>query len=284
MENVALHIHERISTAAIVRAVQREAIQRELFADPQFPLTQRIEFYQHEMDWANRLILGDSLLVMNSLLERELMAGKVQMVYFDPPYGVNYKSNFQPGLRKPDPSVQDKDENLTREPEQIKAYRDTWVLGVHSYLTYLRDRLVLCRELLAPSGSIFVQISDDNLHHVRELLDEVFGAENFVQFIAFKKKKMPLRETFMAGVADYLLWYSRDREAAKDKFRRLFVETPYGEDSDFNYVELPDGKRMSVAEAIQLYDEVPRHTPLEHRSPSKQLPPSGSAQGTRKAS
>ncbi len=116
VENVALHIHERISTAAIIRAVQRESIQRELFADPQFPLTQQIEFYQHEMNWANRLILGDSLLVMNSLLERELMAGKVQMIYLDPPYGVRFSSNFQPSLRKPDPSVQDKDENLMYRP------------------------------------------------------------------------------------------------------------------------------------------------------------------------
>ncbi len=257
VENVALHIHERISTAAIIRAVQREEPQRELFADPQLPLTQQIEFYQHPMDWANRLILGDSLLVMNSLLERELMTGKAQMIYFDPPYGVNYKSNFQPGLRKPDPSVQDKDENLTREPEQIKAYRDTWVLGVHSYLTYLRDRLVLCRELLAQTGSIFLQISDDNLHHARELLDEVFGANNFVQLVAFKKKKMPLRETFMAGVADYLLWYARDRDAAQEKFHRLFGETPCGEDSDFNYVELPNGKRISVAEVLKVQGEIP---------------------------
>ncbi len=130
VENVALHIHERISTAAIVRAVQREPVQRDLFADPQLPLTQQIEFYQHEMDWANRLTLGDSLLVMNSLLERELMAAKVQMIYMDPPYGQKFRSNFQPTVKKPDPSVQDKDENLTREPEQIKAYRDTWTLGV----------------------------------------------------------------------------------------------------------------------------------------------------------
>jgi adenine-specific DNA-methyltransferase len=123
VENAALHIHERISTAAIIRAVQREPLQRDLFADPQLPLTQQIEFYQHEMNWANRLILGDSLLVMNSLLERELMAGKVQMIYMDPPYGVKFSSNFQPRIDRRD--VSDSDEDLTREPEMIKAYRDT---------------------------------------------------------------------------------------------------------------------------------------------------------------
>ncbi len=141
IENVALHIHERISTAAIIKAVQREEPQRELFADPQLPLTQQIEFYQHEMNWANRLILGDSLLVMNSLLERELMAGKVQMIYMDPPYGVKFSSNFQPRIDRRD--VKDDDDSLTREPEMIKAYRDTWTLGIHSYLSYLRDRLLL---------------------------------------------------------------------------------------------------------------------------------------------
>jgi adenine-specific DNA-methyltransferase len=265
VDTVSLHIHERVSTQAIVKAVKKNgekkgAVQQtlfDLFADPQLPLDQAVEFYQHDMDWANRLILGDSLLVMNSLLQRELMAGRVQMIYVDPPYGVNYKSNFQPTTRKPDPSVQDKDENLTREPEQIKAYRDTWTLGVHSYLTYLRDRLLLCRELLAEAGSIFVQISDENLHHVRELLDEVFGAPNFVQVIAFKKKKMPLRETFLAGVADYILWYAKNRDSAKAKFRRLFVDTPSGEESDFNYVELEDGERITISEGVQRFGSVP---------------------------
>jgi adenine-specific DNA-methyltransferase len=143
------------------------------------PLRQAIEFYQHKHGWTNRLIAGDSLLVMNSLLEKEGMAGKVQMIYIDPPYGIKYGSNFQPFVNKRD--VKDgKDEDLTSEPEQIKAFRDTWELGIHSYLTYLRDRLLLARELLHESGSIFVQISDENVHHVRELMDEVFGAGNFV--------------------------------------------------------------------------------------------------------
>jgi adenine-specific DNA-methyltransferase len=156
---VSLHIHERISTSAILRAVRRpQSIQPDLFGETPLPPAQELEFYRHEVGWANRLILGDSLLVMNSLLVKEGMAGKVQMIYVDPPYGIKYASNFQPRLDRRD--VKDKDEDLTREPEQIKAYRDTWKLGIHSYLTYLRDRL-----LLSESGSIFVQISDENVHH-----------------------------------------------------------------------------------------------------------------------
>ncbi|MDZ7374564.1 MAG: DNA methyltransferase, partial [candidate division KSB1 bacterium] len=156
---VSLHIHERISTKAILRAVRRpEPIQLDLFGDTPLPADQQIEFYRHDVNWANRLILGDSLLVMNSLLVKEGMAGKVQMIYIDPPYGIKYASNFQPRIDRRD--VKDKDEDLTREPEQIKAYRDTWKLGIHSYLTYLRDRLLLARELLTESGSIFVQIND----------------------------------------------------------------------------------------------------------------------------
>ena len=242
-ENVALHIHERISTAAIIKAVQREPLQRDLFADPQFPLTQQIEFYQHEMNWANRLILGDSLLVMNSLLERELMAGKVQMIYMDPPYGVSYKSNFQPTTRKPDPSVQDKDENLSREPEMIKAYRDTWTLGVHSYLTYMRDRLLLCKELLSETGSIFIQISDVNLHHVRELLDELFGSENLFAVIPFRKG-FALAPKGLGGVCDFILWYAKNKELVK--YRQIFKEKIAGGEGRYNAVELSDGTRRRM--------------------------------------
>ncbi len=138
-----------------------------------------LKAYEYPDKWVNRLILGDSLVVMNSLLHYERLGGQVQMIYIDPPYGVKFGSNFQPFVRKRDVSHGD-DEDLTREPEMVKAYRDTWELGLHSYLTYMRDRLLLARELLTPSGSVFVQISDENLHHVRELMDEVFGAENFV--------------------------------------------------------------------------------------------------------
>lgn len=147
---------------------------------------QRItEYYQHNADWRNRLIQGDSLLVMNSLLQREGMAGRVQMVYIDPPYGIKYGSNWQMKLNNRD--VKDNDESLTGEPEMIKAFRDTWELGIHSYLSYLRDRLVLARELLTESGSCFVQISDENVHLVRNLMDEVFGSENFLLLLPSKK-------------------------------------------------------------------------------------------------
>jgi hypothetical protein len=147
----------------------------------QAPLRQALDFYSHEKGWSNRLVSGDSLLVMNSLLTKESMGGKVQMIYIDPPYGIKYGSNFQPFTNKRD--VKDRsDEDLTQEPEMIKAFRDTWELGIHSYLAYLRDRLTVARDLLTESGSIFVQIGDENVHLVRSLLDEVFGSENFVSF------------------------------------------------------------------------------------------------------
>src|SRR2546422_382132 len=150
------------------------------------PLREAIDFYRHRVGWSNRLIAGDSLLVMNSLLEKEALAGSVQMVYFDPPYGIRYGSNFQPFVNKRD--VKDrKDEDLNQEPEMIRAFRDTWELGIHSYLTDLRDRLLLARELLHDSGSCFVQISDENVHHVREMMDEVLGADNFCSIIGFRK-------------------------------------------------------------------------------------------------
>ncbi len=183
---VSLHVHERIDPKTIVEAVRRRngtpaPIQGSLFesAEENPPLREAIDFYQHAHAWSNRLIAGDSLLVMNSLLEKEGMAGKVQMVYIDPPYGIRYGSNFQPFVNKRD--VKDgSDEDLTQEPEMIRAFRDTWELGIHSYLTYLRDRLLLARELLHESGSCFVQISDENVHLVRNLMDEVFGITNFV--------------------------------------------------------------------------------------------------------
>ena len=177
VDPVALHIHERVSAKAIVKVAERENVQRELFADPQLEYLEAVQFYQHDVDWTNRLILGDSLTVMSSLAEREDLAGKVQMIYIDPPYGIKFASNFQPTVFQRD--VKDKEGDLTREREQIKAYRDTWTLGVHSYLAYLRDRLFVAKELLTDSGSIFVQIGDENVHRVRCLLDEVFGSENF---------------------------------------------------------------------------------------------------------
>jgi adenine-specific DNA-methyltransferase len=207
VDPVALHIHERVSTQAILKLAQREPLQRSLFADPELEYRQAVQFYQHDMDWANRLILGDSLTVMHSLARREDLSGKVQMIYIDPPYGIKFASNFQSEVGKRD--VQDKESDLTREPEQVKAYRDTWTLGVHSYLEYLRDRLIIARDLLTDSGSIFVQISDENLHRVRAIMDEVFGDANFARMLAFKKTGYQ-SSILVSSNFDYILWYAKD--------------------------------------------------------------------------
>jgi adenine-specific DNA-methyltransferase len=218
--------------------------QRIMFGETPLPADKQIEFYQHEVGWANRLILGDSLLVMNSLLVKEGMAGKVQMVYIDPPYGIKYASNFQPRIDRRD--VKDKDEDLTREPEQIKAYRDTWTLGIHSYLTYLRDRLLLARELLTESGSIFVQINDENLHLVRCLLDEVFGRENFVSVISFAKTSGFESKT-LSRAGDYLLWYTKRIEEIK--YRQLY------------WYKTEDTSGYSKTKEGQLYSSGPLFSP-----------------------
>ena len=185
-----LFIHERLSTKAIIetlRGHKKGHEQLELFADPQHSIPDQVlKAYEHRDKWVNRMILGDSLVVMNSLLHYEGMGGQVQMIYMDPPYGIKFGSNFQPFVRKRDVKHHD-DDHMTYEPEMVQAYRDTWELGLHSYLTYMRDRLLLCRELLTPSGSIFIQISDENLHHMREVMDEIFGAENFIAIITFQK-------------------------------------------------------------------------------------------------
>jgi adenine-specific DNA-methyltransferase len=215
VEPVALHIHERVSTQAILRAAKRVDIPRDLFADPQLSYRDAVKFYQHDVDWANRLILGDSLQVMASLAAREDLAGRVQMIYMDPPYGIRYGSNFQPDITNKD--VKDKDSDLTREPEMVKAYRDTWELGVHSFLTYLRDRLAAAKTLLSDRGSIFVQISEDNIHRVRLLLDEIFGSANFVSLISFQTTSGFADAKGLSRMGDYLLWYARDRSKVKVK-------------------------------------------------------------------
>ena len=252
---VSLHVHERIDPRTIIEAVRKkngpgQPQQLTLFEEErQEPLREAIEFYRHKHGWSNRLVAGDSLLVMNSLLEKEGMAGKVQMIYIDPPYGIRYGSNFQPFVNKRD--VKDgKDEDLTAEPEQIRAFRDTWELGIHSYLTYLRDRLLLARELLTESGSIFVQISDENVHHVRELMDEVFGAGNFCSVISFVKtggKGGALLDT----VNDFLVWYAKDKD--RIKFRQLYFPKIFGKEKTASYVwiESPDGlerRRLTTTE------------------------------------
>ncbi len=221
---VSLHVHERIDPRTVIEAARRRngPLQGSLFELPEEnpPVRSAIEFYKHRHNWTNRLVAGDSLLVMNSLLEKEGMAGKVQMVYIDPPYGIRYGSNFQPFVNKRD--VRDgRDEDLTQEPETIRAFRDTWELGIHSYLSYLRDRLLLARELLTDSGSCFVQISDENLHHVREVMDEVFGRRNFVAQITYKVTSGFERRLGPRRIQAYIIWYAKNPD--KCKFRRAFV-------------------------------------------------------------
>jgi len=240
-----LFLHERHSTKAILATLKGHErdrqIELDLFGDPNLPLHQQLEAYEHRGGWVNRLILGDSLVVMNSLLEYEGLAGDVQMIYVDPPYGVKFGSNFQPFVRKRE--VQHgPDENLTREPEMVQAYRDTWELGLHSYLTDLRDRVLLARELLATTGSIFVQISDENVHYVRTILDEIFGSENFVTEIIVQKTG-GLTQAFLPRTFDILLWYAKDRERAK--YRQLFLPRS-ADPKDYQYVEEADGSRRAL--------------------------------------
>ena len=246
IDTVSLHVHERVDPASILAAVRKvmkgegkvkgisPTIQPGLFDAPfeNVPLREAIDFYRHERGWANRLVSGDSLLVMNSLLQKESMAGKVQMIYIDPPYGIKYGSNFQPFTNKRD--VKDrKDEDLTQEPEMIKAFRDTWELGIHSYLTYLRDRLLLARELLNETGSVFVQISDENMHLVSNLLDEIFGSANFVALITFRKTSITFATQRLGGVSDYILWYAKDIN--KYKYHALYKEKQVGGEGATNY-------------------------------------------------
>jgi adenine-specific DNA-methyltransferase len=267
---VSLHVHERVEPRTIIEAVKRKnggGEQRMTLFDTERaePLRQAVEFYRHPHGWSNRLVAGDSLLVMNSLLEKEGMAGKVQMIYIDPPYGIKYGSNFQPFVNKRD--VKDgKDEDLTAEPEQIRAFRDTWELGIHSYLTYLRDRLLLARELLTESGSIFVQISDENLHLIRNLMDEVFGCKQFLAVVCFKKTGYQAAADLPSNF-DYLCWYARDRERLK--YRQLSI--PKLESSAFVgqdlWLETKDGtrRRLTQDEASDLEAVVAKARVFRHK-------------------
>ncbi len=265
VDTVSLHVHERIDPMSILSAVRKGAEtdsrtkatkpadeaklrQGSLFAAPfeNLPLRDAVDFYRHDKGWANRLISGDSLQVMNSLLVKESMSGQVQMVYIDPPYGIRYGSNFQPFVGKRE--VKDKsDADLTQEPEMIKAFRDTWELGIHSYLAYLRDRVLLARDLLSESGSIFIQISDENVHHVREVMDELFGPENFVAQITVQKTTSAT-SAHLSGVADYLIWYAKSK--ADVKFRTLYrlKELDGAGAEHYKLAQLPNGRRAPVAE------------------------------------
>ncbi|MCZ6803109.1 MAG: site-specific DNA-methyltransferase [Proteobacteria bacterium] len=219
-----LFVHERLSTQAILETLKghkrdKQVDMFDLFGEHEMPLHEKLlKAYEHKNGWVNRMILGDSLVVMNSLLHYESLGGQVQMIYIDPPYGVKFGSNFQPFVRNRDVK-HNEDDDMTREPEMVKAYRDTWELGLHSYLTYLRDRLLIARELLDVKGSIFIQISDDNVHHVREIMDEIFGEDNFVSQIVFKTTGGFETKT-ISTQGDFILWYAKDKNNVK--VRKLF--------------------------------------------------------------
>ena len=265
----SIHIHESIKPHSIISHVMKEyseALEGQLVGQqsmfeaetPAERMRRRresIEFYQHGVNWTNRMIAGDSLVIMNSLLEKEGMAGQVQMVYIDPPYGIKYGSNFQPFVDKRD--VKDKkDEDLSQEPEMIKAFRDTWELGIHSYLTYLRNRLLLARELLADSGSVFVQISDENLHHVRELCDEIFGSHNFVRLIAFQKTGGKSGNVLSCTV-DYLVWYAKNYNSIK--YHQLYSRRIAGDTSleRYDMLMFPDGTHRRITPEEKLSGDIP---------------------------
>ena len=274
VSTVSLHVHERIDPRTIVEVVRRQNgvagdQQMSLFSLPEEnpPLRQAIEFYQHEHNWSNRLIAGDSLLVMNSLIEKEGIAGKVQMIFIDPPYGIKYGSNFQPFINTRE--VNDgKDTDLTAEPEQIRAFRDTWELGIHSYLSYLRDRLLLARDLLTESGSIFLQIGDENVHLVSLLLDEIFGRANRIATISFATTSGSSAK-HLPEVSDYLLWYAKD--AKLSKYHQLFETLNRRELIDYmsSYarVELPDGttRKLTVEERFDPDNFLPKGARLYSR-------------------
>jgi len=251
---VPVYIQEKIHPQAIVEDVRAQAkkeqpAQLALFADFNgLEFEDLIEFYQHEQNWANRMILGDSLLVMTSLAEKEGLKGQVQMIYLDPPYGIKFGSNWQVSTRRR--QVRDgKAEDVTRQPEQVKAFRDTWELGIHSYLAYLRDRLVVARELLTESGSVFVQIGVENVHLVRCLLDEVFGSDNFVSLISFQKTG-GLVSRGLVRTVDYICWYAKDVSQAKIK--QMFLPRKPGDTSleRYDLLHLRDGsfRRLTTME------------------------------------
>jgi adenine-specific DNA-methyltransferase len=280
---VPIYIQEKIHPRALIEDLRAEtkksappAEQLGLFADFNgLKGLESIEFYQHEQNWSNRMILGDSLLVMASLAEKEGLKGKVQMIYMDPPYGIKFGSNWQVSTRKP--SVEDgKIFDVNREPEVIRAYRDTWQLGIHSYLSYLRDRLVLARELLMDSGSMFVQIGEENVHLVRGVLDEVLGSDNFVALIPFRTKTMPFGTNFVEQMAAFVLWYAKNKNDSVGrpfaKYRKLFREMNYRPESGFAWCQLPNGDRLRAAEVTTGSRELPHGARL---FTSKSLEPSG---------
>ena len=282
--SLPIYIQEKIDPRVLVENLRATAKEGEL--EPELTLfddfdgtdeldaMERIEFYQHEGNWQNRMILGDSLVVMASLAERENLRGKVQMIYIDPPYGIKFGSNWQVSTRKT--RVADgRTQDVTREPETIKAFRDTWKLGIHSYLSYMRDRLSAARDLLTGTGCVFVQIGDENLHLVRNLLDEIFGSENFVS-IAAVKKTTGGAFTYLPGNLDFVLLYARD--ATQMKYRQLFSTKQWDSSaaSRYNRLLLPDGtSRPLLPEEVADEESVPegsrrfRHDNLTSSRPAQ---------------
>ena len=247
-----LYIQERVHPKALIDDLMRQSrnghkpdeFQTDMFADFNGLPSEdaKTEFYQHDANWSNRMVLGDSLQVMASLAEREGLRGKVQCIYIDPPYGIRFNSNFQWSTTSRD--VRDGNrEHITREPEQVKAFRDTWRDGIHSYLTYLRDRLTVVRDLLAESGSIFVQIGDENVHRVRALMDEVFGESNFISLITYRTSSGTTQQSSVKRISDYIIWYAKDEQSRK--FRRLLEEKQV-DTSMYNQLELEDGTRRPM--------------------------------------
>ncbi|CBE69097.1 MAG: site-specific DNA-methyltransferase [Candidatus Methylomirabilis oxygeniifera] len=246
-----LYIQEKVHPKALIDDLIRQTKLDAKAAAPQFDLfadfngvpegVDKTEFYRHDQNWSNRMILGDSLQVMASLAEREGLRGKVQCIFFDPPYGIKFNSNFQWSTTSRD--VKDgKADHITREPEQVKAFRDTWRDGIHSYLTYLRDRLAVARDLLTDSGSIFVQIGDENVHRVRAVMDEVFGEKNFVVLISFQKTG-GFESEFLSNTVDYVLWYLKERNSAK--YRGLLTDRRAGHTSLDRYDQYQDDEFTS---------------------------------------
>jgi len=264
---IPLFVHERHSTQAILETLdsyKAAGTNLDLFGDPQLDIADKLDAYEHKGPWTNRMVLGDSLQVMNSLLEYEGLGGQVQMIYMDPPYGVKFGSNFQPFVRKRDVK-HGKDDEMIREPEMVKAYRDTWELGLHSYLTYLRDRLLLARELLTESGSIFVQISDENLHHSRELLDEVFGEENFCGIVNFRKTTGQ-SGSLLPDTNDYLLWYGKAK--TRVRFNPLYLPRTGMSWVNYDFIKTEGGLyRKLTKEEKKHPDLIPAGAKVYRRSP-----------------
>ena len=245
---LSIHMHESIKPHKIINSVIGD-VQLTLWETPENRIKRRadaIQFYKHGVDWTNRLIAGDSEIVMNSLLQKEGMGGSVQMVYFDPPYGISYSSNFQPFVNKRD--VRETDDDLSKEPEMIKAFRDTWQLGIHSYLSYIRSRLRVARDLLSDSGSVFVQISDENIHLIRNVCDEIFGKENFVSIITYSSTSGFPDTSSLSRGGDYIVWYAKDK--AQMKYHQLYLPKVLGDEGSKMYskIEFADGTRMTISE------------------------------------